>query len=53
MTPAIMGLTLAGMSEVSMRFRPSVAQHIVRFAAFLVVVAYIAVGALGSEGAVG
>ena len=53
MTPAIVGLTLAGMSEVSLRTRPSVGHHIARFAALLAVVAYVALSLIGTGGAVG
>jgi hypothetical protein len=51
MIPAIIGLTLAGMSEVSLRFRPSVAHHMARFLGMVVVVAWLAANAIGSGGA--
>lgn len=53
MTPAIMGLTLAGMSEISTRFRPSVAHHIGRFAVLLVGIAFVAASVAGSGSIVG
>ncbi|MBP6011509.1 MAG: hypothetical protein KBA31_04705 [Alphaproteobacteria bacterium] len=52
MTPAIMGLTLAGMSQVSLRLRPSVAHHIARFLGVIVLVAWLATNGIGSGGAV-
>jgi hypothetical protein len=42
MTPALMGLTLAGWSEVSPKFKPSVAHHVARFLAALALAVYLA-----------
>lgn len=48
MTPAIMGLSLAGVSEVSTLFRPSVAHYIARFVGAAAIAAYFAALALWS-----
>ncbi len=53
MTPAIMGVTLAGMSQVSLRLRPSVAHHIARFLGMIVLVAWLATHVNGPGNAVG
>lgn len=53
MTPAIIGLTLAGWSEVSTPFKPSVSHIMARFVGAAAVVVYFTAAALSSGAPLG